>query len=98
MLVTVQLPPLAVAYCTDQFVTFMGALLGLNSSIKSWSHEAPLLPPAAYIWLITRWFTLPVGVTVGVLVIVGVRVGVFVRPPMGVLVAVDVGVAKQLLM
>src|SRR3954471_14665925 len=91
------LPPLA-AYWTVQLLAVMGAEVGLKSSMKSLSQLAPELPPAPYIWLMTRWFTLPIGVKVGVGVIVRVDDGVAVAPPVKVEVDVTVGVAKQLLM
>jgi hypothetical protein len=100
-----QLLPVEDAYCTDQLETVTGAEVGLKSSMKSLRQVAPALPPAPYIWLMTRCDTPAPGVPVavgsagvsvgvGVLVTPGTRVAVLVgvRVLVGVLVGVPVGV------
>src|SRR5437868_1058401 len=46
--------PDAEAYRTDQPFMAMGAVVGLNSSMKSFCQGALVLPPPPYTWLITN--------------------------------------------
>ena len=95
--VTAQVDDAAPAYCTDQPLRSIGAVPGLNSSMKSFRYGAFVLPPPPKTWEITMcdWVSgvgAGVGVGIGVGEAVGEGIGVAVGDGEGEGIGVGVGV------